>query len=290
MVGDRIEAGEFSTLILLGEAAGLAARRSNSELIWDKSNVLVSSDLRAVREARGITQRIRGALQAPLAFRFEKRVLGVANQVWVTTTAEHERLAKYYSTPVVEVIPSVFDVPIDPTGFDPESRTLLWMGTLNYGPNWDGLKEFIRTNGKWLDAHGFTVRVVGGGASKGKERWLKAQSMVDYVGYAPELSTALRGARVGIVPILTGAGLKLKTLTFMGYGIPVVSTYQGMEGIPTKAAAALVQSMDQFPAAITNLSSDSLYQASRYARSVAHDKFSTAALGARIDDALQERS
>lgn len=50
-------------------------------------------------------------------------------------------------------------------------------------------------------------------------------------GFEPSLETLYGSARVAIAPILAGAGVKIKTIETMQYGVPVVATSIGAEGL-----------------------------------------------------------
>ena len=51
------------------------------------------------------------------------------------------------------------------------------------------------------------------------------------VGYVPDLTPILNGSRVGIAPLLYGAGIKGKLGVTMGAGIPCVCTTIAAEGM-----------------------------------------------------------
>jgi glycosyltransferase involved in cell wall biosynthesis len=50
-------------------------------------------------------------------------------------------------------------------------------------------------------------------------------------GYVADLGPIMACAAVFIVPLLAGSGMRVKILTAMAYGVPVVSTTYGAEGI-----------------------------------------------------------
>jgi GT2 family glycosyltransferase len=54
---------------------------------------------------------------------------------------------------------------------------------------------------------------------------------IDFVGFVDDLRAAYRGARAVIAPIRYGAGVKIKTVEALEYGVPTVATVVGAEGI-----------------------------------------------------------
>ena len=54
---------------------------------------------------------------------------------------------------------------------------------------------------------------------------------VHVTGFVDSIEPFYRGARCAVVPLRTGAGVKFKTLSAMLWGVPVVATHVGTEGI-----------------------------------------------------------
>jgi glycosyltransferase involved in cell wall biosynthesis len=50
-------------------------------------------------------------------------------------------------------------------------------------------------------------------------------------GFVPDLADFYRRVRVAIAPLRFGAGVKLKTVEALQYGVPVVATTVGAEGL-----------------------------------------------------------
>jgi glycosyltransferase involved in cell wall biosynthesis len=166
-------------------------------------------------------------------------------------------------------------------------RTLVWLSTLSYTPNWDGLLRFLGAADGALRAGGFTLRVIGAGGTPAQEAQLRALPYVDYRGFAPDLAEACAGATAAVVPVWSGAGVKLKTLTLMSLGVPVIATDVAMEGIPHEAAARVVATPEDFVAALGALDAAELAAASRRAREVLDRSFSPRAFTAAVDSALE---
>lgn len=58
-----------------------------------------------------------------------------------------------------------------------------------------------------------------------------ASDAVEFIGFIDDLPTAYRAARAVIAPIRYGAGVKIKTVEAIEYGLPTVATVVGAEGI-----------------------------------------------------------
>jgi hypothetical protein len=116
------------------------------------------------------------------------------------------------------------------------------MSTFAYPPNWDGLRRLLQETSDVFEALDVRLIVAGVGASPEQIAVLKQYSFVDYVGFVTDLDTVFRKSRAGIVPVWAGAGVKLKTITMMSRGLPVLSTTAGMEGVPENSALCVSES------------------------------------------------
>ncbi|MEP9363474.1 glycosyltransferase family 4 protein [Nocardioides sp. CN2-186] len=77
---------------------------------------------------------------------------------------------------------------------------------------------------------------------------------VSATGYLRHLDAQYRSASVALVPMRLGAGVKFKTLTAMLWGIPVVATPVGAEGIGSEVLyAGLKSDQDEFARAVKDV-------------------------------------
>ena len=74
------------------------------------------------------------------------------------------------------------------------------------------------------------VLYVVGNAPPARMRKLQSDGVV-VTGFVEDPTPYFERAALGVVPLLRGAGVKLKTLEMLKAGLPVVSTYVGAEGV-----------------------------------------------------------
>lgn len=246
----------FELVILLGEGAGSYARASRAAVLWDKSNVLGASYRSAIFELESASQRMKAAISWPLCVRYESRTLRSCDHIWTTSEEDGRRLEELYRRTPRAVIKSVAPDTIQRRSkIDLDSKVLYWMSSFAYAPNVDGLRRFLNASRHVLTANGYRLRVAGYGATAEHEAWLRSEAAVDFIGFADDLSASADGVSAGIVPLWSGAGVKLKTLTLMKMGVPVLATPVAMEGISHDLAAAVVGTPEDFSALLADWAS-----------------------------------
>ncbi|MSP01334.1 MAG: glycosyltransferase [Acetobacteraceae bacterium] len=99
-----------------------------------------------------------------------------------------------------------------------------------------------------------------------------------------ELAAWYRRARVAVVPLLTGAGVKLKTVEALWHGVPAVVTPVGAQGLPGLGGVVPIETKpDAFSAAVCSLLGDDGLWRRRSAAQVAYAR-------ARFSVPVQTRS
>jgi glycosyltransferase involved in cell wall biosynthesis len=110
--------------------------------------------------------------------------------------------------------------------------TLLFVGTLSYGPNIDALRFFVTQVYNRITAGVPGVRLLVVGRDPGPEMLaLARQPGVTMAGPVDDVRPYYNQATVSVVPLRVGGGSRLKILESFAMNVPVVSTTIGAEGI-----------------------------------------------------------
>jgi GT2 family glycosyltransferase/glycosyltransferase involved in cell wall biosynthesis len=117
-------------------------------------------------------------------------------------------------------------------------------------PNADGLFWFVREVLPNVKAAVPWVRVRVTGSNVPAAILALADTNVQFEGEVADLASFYGGLRVAISPDLFGAGVKLKTVQALQYGVPIVATTIGAEGIETGDLPAIAVADD--PAEFAN--------------------------------------
>jgi glycosyltransferase involved in cell wall biosynthesis len=224
--------------VALGEAAGVYVPGTGLRWHWDKANVLAASVRQEIGTASDPVRRLRARYLSIVSTRFERRVLASCATVSVTSDEEAERLRRHHGRTATFVLPSC--VPL-PSGHlpRPRERELVWLGSFAYEPNLTGLRRFLAEGWPPLARAGFTLTLVGSGLAASVRAELNRHPGVRVRGYVADLREALAGSRAGVVPLWSGAGVKLKTLTLLAHAVPVFTTAIGAEGLPASPAVRI---------------------------------------------------
>lgn len=75
------------------------------------------------------------------------------------------------------------------------------------------------------------LRLVGAGAKPGLESMVAQDESIALTGFVESLEPEYAAASVALVPLSQGAGLKFKTVEALLYGVPLVTTPVGAEGV-----------------------------------------------------------
>ncbi len=109
------------------------------------------------------------------------------------------------------------------------THKLLFIGSLDWYPNIDGIAWFIDNVFYSLPDH-FTLTVVGRNPSKKFIQYIGRKSRIRLVANAKSIKEFYLSSDIFIAPILTGAGINIKLLEAISYGIPIVSTKFALRG------------------------------------------------------------
>ncbi|MGO0121833.1 glycosyltransferase [Desulfothermobacter acidiphilus] len=192
--------------------------------------------------------------------RRELAVYAKSDVVVAITRKEKELLETLVeSTPVI-VIPNIHEPWPQTPGFV-ERYGLLFVGNFFHTPNVDAVHWFLDEVWPLLVTSdpSLTFTVVGNApppSLRGKAQ--AAPGNVVVTGYVPEIEPYLRSARVAVVPLRYGAGMKGKIGEALAAGLPVVTTSVGAEGMELEGGvhALIVDTAAAFAAAVQRLAQD----------------------------------
>lgn len=140
--------------------------------------------------------------------------------------------------------------PVKPVG---DGQNVLHLGTMFWPPNVEGVLWFGRHVWPRVVSSnpGASLSVVGKNPSR-QVHALSTSSSIEVTGYVTDPQPWLERAGVFIVPLISGGGMRVKIVDAWRWGLPIVSTTVGAEGISYKDGENIIiaDSAENFAAAI----------------------------------------
>ena len=132
----------------------------------------------------------------------------------------------------------VVDIPfgVNPEEFTPcykinEKPTLYHIGSMNWMPNTEGIKWFLKN--VWSKLHEREPDIQLNLAGRHTPKWMKKLKMknVNVHGEVPDAKEFIKDNDIAIVPLLSGSGIRIKIIESLAMGKTVITTTIGAEGI-----------------------------------------------------------
>jgi glycosyltransferase involved in cell wall biosynthesis len=191
---------------------------------------------------------------------YEQAACRKFDYVLCLSPADAELVAPYTRRPPRVVFPVVDLPPSDELCRGRGGAALIYFGGTARPANRQGLEVFLRDIYPRVKAAvpeaTFTIR--GERPPGGLRRLMAREPSVKLEPASPDLGAALARAAVAVVPLWVGSGIKIKILTALAHGLPVVTTPVGAEGIPARDGAEIVvaEGAREFADAVAELLTD----------------------------------
>ena len=242
---------EFTHAAALFPKIAIGERPPVKNLVVTLHDILIQGKLRS---RAGIN--VLYGYDVAATFKFENNLCKIVDTIQVLCQKDKKLIESLYAVPenkirVVEPAISSFttNVFLQRNHLTIQARTILFWGAMNRRENEEAALLFVEKFGRYIAEHGYRLLIVGNAPSP-RVRKLATEHVV-VTGFVEDPTPYFLEAEVGIVPLLSGAGIKIKTLEMLRSGIPVVSTDVGAEGI--NDPGLFVVSLDKFMATIESV-------------------------------------
>lgn len=234
------------------------------------------------------------AVEARLVARRELWVGRRAQAVSLVAEAEAADFQRQVGRPVAWLPMAVAIPPAPAPVATNRADRLVFVGGLDYQPNLDAVRHYVREVAPALAAKGrpdLRLRVVGH-CPPGVRAELEGAAAIELVGFVDDLVGELAAARAFVAPIPPGTGIKTKVLEAMASGLPVVATPAAVEGIGVAAGESclVAASSDDLAESVLALVADAglAERLGLAGRSIVAERFSPAVVTERWRAVLDE--
>lgn len=210
------------------------------------------------------------------------------------SAADAALVAPYTRRPPRVVFPVIDLPPAAEMCRGQDNAALIYFGGTRRPPNRQGLEVFLKDIYPRVKeaVAGATLTILGEPPPAGLRRLMRRDASVTFKSAAADLADDLARASVAVVPLWVGSGIKIKILTALAHGLPVVTTPVGAEGIPARDGAEIVvaETAENFAGAVVRLLSDGerWRELSAAGRRFAERELSPAARDAEIAELYEE--
>jgi len=242
-------------------AARAAAGAPPPRLVLDQHNAVFLIPQRLAKSERGPAAGWLLRREAQLLRRYEQETGRRFDEVvWVTA---EDRAAVGLPEPPAGPRSRVIPICVDPLGAPAlrraaNARRVTFLGGLHWPPNAAGIRWFVRD--VWPRVRAAVPDAVLTVIGKSPPSELRRDSRppggpsasIEVTGYVDDPAPYLAETAVFIVPLHAGGGMRVKILDAWAWGLPVVSTSVGAEGIDTLSGRDLLlaDSPEDFAAAV----------------------------------------
>jgi len=169
----------------------------------------------------------------------ELEAVKAADLTLVVSETEKTILRKESPGSRIYVLAGAYETMTEPAPFE-DRRDILFVGSFEHAPNIDAVEYFVGEVFPLILDLIPDMRLHVAGAHPPQNIRRLASEKVIITGYVPNLEMLFQKCRISVAPLRFGAGIKGKILTSLSFGVPVVTTPIGSEGMDLQAGSDIL--------------------------------------------------
>jgi polysaccharide biosynthesis protein PslH len=253
--------------------------------------------LRAHNVEHLIWKRIAGSTANPLKRKYLKHLsstlqkyeldaLNLFDGIASITKKDADFFMKNSHTPVIDIPYGVntgdFETKADLEDFP----SLYHIGAMNWMPNQDGIRWFVDKVWPLINKKHPALKCFLAG--RYMPDWLKTgyKPNIEVIGEVPQAHAFIHSKSIGIVPLLSGSGIRIKIIESMALGKPVITTSIGAEGInyAREENILIADTAEEFAEAVCRCAADKQFclQLGRAARKLIEKEYNNSKIIERL--------
>lgn len=213
------------------EGTKLLHEHNAEYVLWERQAAMVRNPATR-RLVRAEARRVRS---------YEAAILRQFDVVFAVSEADSKALVEIAAVEdKLKVLPNLPDQSLlaaAPLAFEAGETLVLYLGTLSWQPNVEGIERFLREVWPLVHRQRTEARllIAGQGASSRLRKLAGKGKGVELVEDVPDAEPLYRRARVFIEATRSGGGTKVKLLNAMARGLPIVASPESLEGLDVTA-------------------------------------------------------
>jgi len=231
-VGDLLDTDPDLVVVnnLHATSAVLRSGRRPRRLFVDLDDVQHLVRLRWCRQTPRTPGRLLMLSHVPALILAERAAARLAEATFVCSEADRRHLARL-GLPRLLVVPNAASVPSEAPGPAAEP-TLLFVGGMGHGPNHEAAERMVTRIFPIIRRRRPDARLLVAGLDSDRLPSRAGDPPgVEYCGFVQDIASLYRRTAVFVCPMLNGGGTRIKLLDAAAYGLPIVSTRMGAEGL-----------------------------------------------------------
>lgn len=269
----------------------------SSKWILDEHNCEFMIMQRRAETTGNLAKQIFFKIEARKLKRFERQALKRTSKVIVLSQEDDMILKKLSKKPVqTAIIPIGVKTPEFSINYrfdDLNTVNILFVGTLSWAPNHEGLMWYLeQVMPKMQKEYGdFRLYIVGKNPGESLVKLANKYKNIIITGYVDSVLPYYQKCDFMIVPLFVGSGQRVKIIEGFSYGMPMISTSVGAEGLHYTDGENILIANDanQFIQKCQLMKRGSLRQKlSEKARKTFEKNYSLAAVSSKICDVVGE--
>ncbi len=215
------------------ETGLLIKKQKNAKLLLDAHDVISKPAERRYRSSKGLIRKSSDWLKWQIVRRMEVYIAGKFDMIFTRSQIDKDIILGLCSNLNVSVIPHPVRSCKPSTKFSKEENIILFVGAMSRDVN---IKAAIFIYNKILPLIQYEVRdvkiyIVGHNPPREVRELADKSDNIVVTGFVDDVAPYYQRAAIFVSPIFIGGGIIAKNIEAMSYGLPVVTTAIGNEGI-----------------------------------------------------------
>jgi glycosyltransferase involved in cell wall biosynthesis len=240
---DVVEIHLHHLLPLVSDVRRLSGRTPVTCIV---SDVMSQKTIREARSASGIRSKLGSTVRTRRAAHMEARLINRLDHVLTFSQKDVVLLENLGVSTTIEVIEPLVLLP-ETTARPPKEPVVTFTGALFRSVNSESIRWFLDAVWPTVESRLPEAKLVIAGADP--PEWLvgRRSATIEVTGYVEDLGAVYRNSSLFVAPLRAGAGVKFKVLDAMAFGLPVVATPIGAEGIVEDAGESCFAAITEDP-------------------------------------------